>query len=667
MKWSPSTRIWLGLVLVVAAAAYVPALGGPQLLDDAQAIDANPSIRELWPVSIPLNPPSQIPTSGRPVANYSLALNYWLNASLGVNQEPDPGGPHKTVSYHIVNLLIHLACGLLLFGIVRRTLWTGRLGDQWRPRAGSAALLVTAFWLVHPLQTDAVDYLVQRTELLMAFCYLLTLYASLRAWDAPPGRRATGWYLLGATACLLGMGSKEVMATAPIMIVLYDRVFRLDHWSALLAPPQRRRRWFYAALAASWIVLALLVASGPRNRSVGFTGEIPWWDYLHSQGWAIARYLRLALVPNALSLDYGPRPIAHWLGIPGLLLVALLATGTLLAWRRVRRWGWLAFLGSWFLLILAPSSSVVPITSEIAAERRMYLPLAAVIVALVVAAYRLMDWGVQRGWRVLATTRTAAGIAAGVVAALAALTFARSTLYRSPEAIWQNAVRHVPANARGWNNLGVLISDASSTRLAEADADYRQAMAIEPGFIDARLNLVSDAFRQRDYDSAAAELRQLPLDAGSESALAGFGAAQLARGDTAAALLVFQRAADDRGNGDAAVNLGMTLRLLRRPADAAAALQRAVALDPNRPELLTVLGEMLLAAAHAEMAEPYLQRAVALAPRSVQTLNTLAGVELALSKAGQAALLYRRVLQLDPTNAQAIAGLAQAGSGRARH
>ena len=196
---------------------------GPQLLDDRFAIQDNPSITDLWSITGPLHPPAGTPVAGRPVVNYSLAFNYWLNGALGVDQRPDQYGANKTVGYHVVNLVLHIACGLLLLGIVRRTLRGGRVSERWKERADSVALLVAAIWMLHPLQTDAVDYLIQRTELIVALCYLATLYCSIRAWDAD---RPARWLWGGVIACLLGMASKEVMVSVLLMIVLYDRAFR---------------------------------------------------------------------------------------------------------------------------------------------------------------------------------------------------------------------------------------------------------------------------------------------------------------------------------------------------------------------------------------------------------------------------------------------------------
>ena len=131
-RWA--TSWWLLAVIAVAIAAFSPALKGPLLFDDFLAIDGNPSITTLSPLSIPLHPPKDQTTAGRPVSNLSFALNYALNDALGVDQRPDPAGPAKTVSYHVANLVLHLVSGLLLFGILRRTFRSGRLGERWTQR-----------------------------------------------------------------------------------------------------------------------------------------------------------------------------------------------------------------------------------------------------------------------------------------------------------------------------------------------------------------------------------------------------------------------------------------------------------------------------------------------------------------------------------------------------
>ena len=143
--------------------------------------------------------------AGRPLANWTLALNY---AAGGLDVR----------GYHVVNILLHLACTLLAFGAIRRLL---RLSGPpaVSNRANEIALAIAAIWAVHPLQTEVVDYVVARTESLMAACYLLCVDASIRAHESP-GRR---WNIVAILVAGLGMLSKESMATVPVAIVINDR------------------------------------------------------------------------------------------------------------------------------------------------------------------------------------------------------------------------------------------------------------------------------------------------------------------------------------------------------------------------------------------------------------------------------------------------------------
>src|SRR4051812_4137843 len=162
--------IWLRAALLVAAGAlvYANALTGPFVLDDQDTVVMNQQIRQLAP-SVVLFPALELPVAGRPVVNVSFAINYALG---GLN----------VVGYHVVNVAIHIACGLLLFGVVRRTLMMSSLRERFSGRAPDLAFAAALLWLIHPLQTDAVDYVTQRTELMLGFFYLLTLYASIRTY-----------------------------------------------------------------------------------------------------------------------------------------------------------------------------------------------------------------------------------------------------------------------------------------------------------------------------------------------------------------------------------------------------------------------------------------------------------------------------------------------------
>ena len=158
-------------MLIIAAGiwAYHNSFRGPFIFDDVPAIVENATIRHLWPPWQPLMPPRNISTTvqGRPIVNLSLAINYALNG-------------FRVWGYHALNLATHIGAGLVLFGIARRTLRQPRLQQRFGEAAEMLALAIAILWVVHPLQTESVTYVVQRAESLMGLFYLLTLYGFIR-------------------------------------------------------------------------------------------------------------------------------------------------------------------------------------------------------------------------------------------------------------------------------------------------------------------------------------------------------------------------------------------------------------------------------------------------------------------------------------------------------
>jgi tetratricopeptide (TPR) repeat protein len=444
---SPPVRVALGLALLTLL-AYLNSFSGLYLFDDSSAINDNPTIRHF---STALAPPSNgTPVSGRPLVNLTFALNYAISG-LAV------------WSYHAVNLAIHLLATLALFGLVRRTLLRPSIAPRARAAALEIAATVAALWAVHPLQTEAVSYLSQRAEALMGLFYLLTLYAFARSLEAD----SRGWRTLAVTACLAGMASKEVMVSAPLMVLLYDRTFGAGSFGAAV----RRRAGFYAALAATWLLLAAeMIHVGSRGGSIGAGPRIDSWHYLLTQAHAIVLYLGLCFWPHPLIFDYGTALAASLRVVaPEVALVlALLATTMVLLVKRPA----LGFIGAWFFAILAPSSSVVPVATQTIAEHRIYLPLAAVILLVVLTVHAACG---------------RARFAAILAVPLVALTLLRNGEYLNGITIWTSAVARYPANPRAHINLGNAYVAAGRPRLGETQ--YRLALQLDSNLPEAHHNL----------------------------------------------------------------------------------------------------------------------------------------------------------------------------------
>jgi len=459
---APSWRFRLGLLALLAGLvflAYRNSLDVPFLFDDEPAITANPRIRHLWPFG-DHGYAVQSTEAGRPVVRFTLALNYRFGGL-------EPRG------YHLFNLGLHLGSALLLFELLWRLLAAPRAAAGLRASAPFLAAGVTALWSVHPLLTDAVTYVIQRTELLMSFFLLATLLCALRG--AQGGAR---WNGLAVLCCFLGMGCKEAMAMAPVLVVLMERAFVFGTFREGFA----RRRWVYAALFASWIPLALIVASGPRDQTAGWHLGIPWWRYLLTQGPVILHYLELVFWPAGLVLDYGKRlaegPREWWLGVSvvGALFLAS-------AWACVKL-PTLGFAGACFFLILAPSSSIVPILTEVGAERRMYLPLAALLAVLLLGLWWLVSALMSReGLR-----RGVFGALVGMLVLLATpATIARNAVLRSELTAWQDAVAKRPDNPGAHNNLGRVYAKRGELELARQH--FETAVGLPDCGVDAYTNL----------------------------------------------------------------------------------------------------------------------------------------------------------------------------------
>ncbi|HXD24097.1 MAG TPA: tetratricopeptide repeat protein [Gemmatimonadaceae bacterium] len=586
-------KSWIAVALIGATLlAYVPALRAPFVMDDESAIAE--SVAPAGSV------PAGSPVAGRPVVRLSLAANYALNALLGIDQRRDPDGPNKAVGFRLFNIFFHLCTGALLFGLMRRTMRERPIPRDWRNIADPLAAVVCTIWLLHPIQTEAVDYVVQRTELLASLFYVATLYASLRAWDATTAPRRVGWYVVGILACALGVGSKEIAVSAPLAVVLYDRAFRLAGWRALRRPGNGRG-WFYLALAATCAAVFAFVAIGGRGNTAGF-GGITWYAYLYTQCWAIAHYLWLVLWPNALVIDYGEKLVTGGRGIPGAVLLVLFALATLAAWRKLPKYGWFAFLGTEFFLLLGPSSSFVPVRTEIAAERRIYLALVNVLLIAVVGT----EWLRRKYFSSVSALRL--GLATGGLAiVLAAATAARSHTYATSEGLWRDAVAKVPDNPRAKVNLGHALATERPPKYAEAEAVLRGAIAQDTSCRHGCAQLAAVLAAQGRTGEAIALLEHTlasePDDIVAEGRLA---FTQMKAGSFEPAIGHLRHMASTHPSEHLLVVLGVANLAIQHQQDALVALQAASDLNPGDHEV-TTLGNSLFQAGRNKEALPFLK------------------------------------------------------------
>ena len=543
-------------ILAIGVLCYANSLNGPFVFDDTDSIVDNKSLRSRDLLQILRTPPS-LTVSGRPILNLSLAVNYEM-------------GGFDVTGYHIANITIHIVAAFVLFALVRGTLLLPRIPAEFQTCATGMGLAATLLWVAHPLQTEAVTYVVQRCESLAALFYLLTLHSLLstaiwqeradeysqavdrNAITSTEWRKAKRgvWFHSGAAViwCILGVSSKEIVVSAPVVALLYDRTFITGSFRDSL----RRRRWLYLGLFSTWALLGYLIhAESGRNGTVGFGTGVSPFRYAAAQSYWILHYIRLGLWPESLVFDYG-FTVAPWSATTqittAIIIFLLLLTFVEVAFRSA-----IGFLLFTFFAILAPTSSFVPIVSQVANEHRMYLPLAPLIILVLIGARRLQTrLPVSPG-----TKRTLAILILLIcILTLAYLTHLRNRDYRTSQALWTDTVAKVPDSARAHVNYARELFQSENAE--EAIGHLRLAVALAP-----------------DYDVAWSDL----------------GILLIRQGSTKEAISCFRKWVDLDPNNPAAMTfLAVSLEADREYPEAIERYRQAIQLEPNNPKTYSHLG-----------------------------------------------------------------------------
>jgi tetratricopeptide (TPR) repeat protein len=661
---SSKSRPWLAaLVLGLSIAiVYGQALSVPFIFDDVAAITKNRSITSLWPLAGtethrgPLNPPPQTPTSARPLVNLSFALNY---ASSGLSP----------TAFHVVNVVIHFLSALLLWSITHRTLRLQYFAGRFERSADWLALVVALVWALHPIQTEAVIYATQRTELMFAFFYLATIDCSLRYLSAIPlplreacgehGRTGLGegssqshqsrndrssersrakgrtpapesrghvansrartlWLCLAVLSCAAGMASKEVMVSAPLIVLLYDRTF-----IAGSLPKAVRRSWpLYAGLLATWILLIALNHGAPRSQSAGFNLDVTGYSWWLTQTKVLLLYLKLLVWPFPLLIhyefDYFKTFAEAW---PYAIPVILLGLGTLLLlWRNSP----IGFLGTTVFAILSPTL-LIPIVTEMAAERRMYLPLAAIAALVIVGGYQLAQRAIAK-WHVTWAEHhslNAAKImpAAVLIVALGWVSADRLQDYYDEPNLWQDVLRYYPKDFMVQSYRGNWL--AKSGKPEEAIDAYLASLRHTPDDVEVLNNLAVVLMRTNRIEEGIATVQK---------------ALQL-----------------QPSSVDARMTLGLLYKRAGRLPEAVEELKASLAPYPDDVEIRNYLGETLFQAQRFPEAIEQFQAATRLKPSYTEAHFSLAQTLAAVGKTQEAVAAAQKAVEVARSNGQAEA------------
>lgn len=430
---SPAIFIGLAILLaVVCLLVYSTALDGVFLFDDLPNILENRAVID-----------GQLLSGSRPVTHATFVGNY---AWSGFDAK----------GFHWVNNLIHALAAVALLWWACLTFAHPKMAKVAAIRQPALAAFAAALlWSVHPLNTQAVTYIVQRAESLMGLCFFLYMVGLTKS---SLSARRIPWLLFTIVALVCGLAAKQVMVMAVPVGLLYDRVFLADSWKQLA----RERGWYWGAIVGVGLIAVAVnlpsILSGSGGVGLQLASVTP-LEYATSQPGVLLHYLRLAVWPVPQNLDYGWGPETRWLWIvvPSTLLLLGLGAAAI----NIFRGGTWGFWPSAAFCVLLPTSSFLPL-QDLAVEHRMYVPLAMLVVLFV----HVLVWVSSKvsdgpSWLIPAAVCSALAIGG------AWLTAKRNADYGSAIRMWEDVVakqeaspRPLMLRSRALSNLGEAYGDA---------------------------------------------------------------------------------------------------------------------------------------------------------------------------------------------------------------
>ena len=534
-------------ILVLATlvpALYAGTLGYPWEFDDGKHILMNPAVREARAIfdqdyarSLGVEPLMARVHQGRPLGFLSFNLSYRLSGY----------GPE---AWRAVNIALHVGCTLVLYAFLR--LLFGVLAPEW---GGLAALWGAALFAAHPLATESVIYVAQRTNLMASFFYLCAL-ASYLKWRLRGGR---AFYALALMSVLASMLSKETGFTAPLAIMLLE--LALTRSGA--APRAERRQALLAlapfALALFVVPMRLVMYALSRGGSAGLMEavassstlmpEATRSQYMATQSIVVFKYLWLLLWPSGMNVDYYFLPVAGFaqaqvlvsclghLGVLGAVAYTLLrsAEGGRGSGGLARA---LALLVLLYYLALSVESSVLPL-KEMMVEYRTYLPGAFLLAALAAAVASGLKylWG-RLDMRALALAALVVAMAWPV--GLAGATYIRALAWKSEAALWVASLEENPDNPRALNNLAVQYMNQGKDE--GAIGLLERSIIIKPDYAQTHRNLYLLYTRTGRYEAAERGYRELLAHPVTDPDIyAGYGLLALKTGRAALAVQMYTK------------------------------------------------------------------------------------------------------------------------------
>lgn len=682
-------RLSVVFISFVALLLYYQTLNYPFHFDDFPNIIENPYIRNLKDFSLFLKGIKVQQTWFRALPTFTFAVNYHFHR-------------FEVFGYHIFNLILHICSGILVY-FISKHLFTfefdkggGHSGDRihvfTRYKNHFLSLFVATIFIAHPIQVNTVTYIVQRSEGLSSFFFLLSFFLFIKGNITKGLSKA--FYLIGMLFALLGsIFSKEIGFTLPILLILFDLIFICTGKEDLL-----KRFKIYGLPFIIIAIYILFFLHGGILRQLIKGSEAWYWspiENLMTQANVIIQYIKLLFLPwpGWLNIDHDFRVSKSLFEFPTFLSISIILSLLILATFLIKKKRLFSFAIYWFFIILAPTSSLIPIW-DIMVEYRLYLPIFSYGLILALIIHYLYHFLVHRRSERFSQGATI-GMMILVLCVYSVFAIQRNNVFKDSVGLWEDAIKKSPHKARAYHNLGVMLQ--RSNRLEEARETLEAALTKNPKdnpLVHYNLGVVYSDFG--NYEEAISHLgRYLKVSSNDAGAHHEMGVAYLRMGSLEKANFYLQKALEikpdfapahgslgdlyekkgmiqeaiaeyqkairiDPGLAKTRVRLGEAYLKKGMLKEALVELRGAMTIDPSLPETYISLGALCLEEGELEEGFKFLKKALALDSKNPEVYNNLGVGYRKKGKIDEAIVHYQKAIEIDPNLFDAHINLGEA-------
>ncbi len=670
--------IALLIIIIWGIILYSNSLNVPYQFDSLSFVESNPFIKNIRNLSAIINYAPQ-----RWVTYLTFAINYSINVK-------------NVFSFHLFNLIIHLSNAILIYFLMNILLNLVRVKSEKIEQSKKIIpFLVSLLFVVHPLHIESITYIYQRFTPLVTFFYLASLIFYIRFRrlsftlnddptidkidDKPdkttkkkskkkkgkkksskppvkkpekstktPHHQTKGYiyYLLCLTSLVLGMYSKEIMFSAPIMIILIEIYFFDGFKNGFI------KRWkSFIPILLTFLVIPLtyifwVKGMGFSNIDLNNISRDTYgysrFIYLSTQFNVLMRYLRLFFIPTGLNLDYdfpiSKTPFEYPTFLHLLILIGLFIIGI----RLYKKHRLISFGIIWFFITISITSSIIPI-KDVIFEHRTYLPSIGFFITTILLIYLICPTRLTNKIPLLIII---------VCLIFSVLTYKRNELWRDPIKLWSDVVKKSPNKYRPYVNLGNAYN--RQEKYEKAIENYLIAIKLSPKIINTYNNLAAAYLKQEKYEKAVNYYEQvLKLNTNNSPAHNNLGLVMVKQKKYEEAIKHYSEALRiDPYNAQAYTNMGNALTLSGKLEEALPYYHKALEIRPDFISPRYNLSKVLIRLRKTDEALDQLHKLIAISPNYAEAYNDIGNILIKQQKINEGLEYYRKALKINPNNAE---------------